>query len=299
MGKSATFSAVMAVSAAFAMALSATPSTAQEAAPAEKPAVVVPEGGASAVIATVNGTPITLGHLIVLRANLPEQYQNLPDDVLYKGILNQLVQQAALAQSAEGKITLRDTLAIENDQRGYMAGVALQGVAEAAVTDEALQKAYDAKFATAEETKEYHAAHILVATEEEAKDLKTQIDGGASFADLAKAHSSDGAAANGGDLGWFSAGMMVKPFEDAVLAMEVGKVSAPVQTQFGWHLINLTETRIKAAPTLDEMRDELASEIEQAAVDAHITAITDAAKIERPGEGFDPALMREQSLLDK
>ncbi|MGO4908000.1 peptidylprolyl isomerase [Pseudorhodobacter sp. W20_MBD10_FR17] len=295
MGKSVTFSAAIAL----AMALCAAPLAAQEAPVAEKPAPVVPEGGANAVVATVNGTPITLGHLIVLRANLPEQYQNLPDDVLYKGILNQLIQQAALAQSAESKVTLRDTLAIENDQRGYMAGVALQGVAEAAITDEALQKAYDAKFADAAEAKEYHAAHILVATEEEAKDLKAQIDAGASFADLAKAHSSDGAAANGGDLGWFSQGMMVKPFEDAVLAMEVGKVSDPVQTQFGWHLINLTETRIKAAPTLDDMRDELASEIEQAAVDAHIKTITDAAKIERPGESFDPALMREQSLLDK
>lgn len=303
MGKSVTFSATgvlsAALSAALAMAICAAPLAAQEAAVTEKPAAVVPEGGANAVIATVNGTPITLGHLIVLRANLPEQYQNLPDDVLYKGILNQLIQQAALAQSAESKITLRDTLAIENDQRGYMAGVALQGVAEAAVTDEALQTAYDAKFADAVEAKEYHAAHILVKTEEEAKDLKSQIDGGANFAELAKTHSSDGAAANGGDLGWFSQGMMVKPFEDAVLAMEVGKVSDPVETQFGWHLINLTETRIKAAPTLDDMRDELASEIEQAAVDAHIQAITDAAKIERPGESFDPALMREQSLLDK
>ena len=93
--------------------------------------------------------------------------------------------------------------------------------------------------------------------------------------------------------------MMVKPFQDAVFAMEVGKVSDPVQTQFGWHLIQLMETRIKAAPTLDDMREELASEIEQAALEAHIKSITDAAKIERPGEGFDPALMREQSLLDQ
>ena len=92
---------------------------------------------------------------------------------------------------------------------------------------------------------------------------------------------------------------MVKPFQDAVAAMEVGKVSDPVETQFGWHLIKLVETRIKAAPTLDDMREDLAAEIEQAAVEAHIKSITDAAKIERPGEGFDPALMRDQSLLDQ
>ncbi len=292
MGKSVTFGAICAL----AVALAATPITAQETA---APAATIPEGGASAVVATVNGTPITLGHMIVLRANLPAQYQSLPDDILFKGILDQLVQQAALAQSTEGKTTLRDTLAMENDQRGYLSGVALQSVVGGAVTDEALQKAYDAKFADAAETKEYNAAHILVKTEEEAKELKTQIDAGADFADLAKQHSSDGAAANGGDLGWFSDGMMVKPFQDAVFAMEVGKVSDPVQTQFGWHLIQLKETRVKSAPTLDDMREELAAEIEQSAVEAHIKSITDAANIERPGEGFDPALLRDQTLLDK
>lgn len=292
MGKTVTFGAIC----AFAVAIAAAPLTAQE---ATTPAATVPEGGASAVVATINGTPITLGHMIVLRANLPAQYQSLPDDILFKGILDQLVQQAALAQSMEGKTTLRDTLAMENDQRGYLSGAALQSVVGGAVTDAALQKAYDAKFAAAAETKEYNAAHILVKTEDEAKALKAEIDAGADFADMAKQHSSDGAAANGGDLGWFSDGMMVKPFQDAVFAMEVGKVSDPVETQFGWHLIQLKETRIKAAPSLDDMREELAAEIEQAAVEAHIKSVTDAAKIDRPGEGFDPALLRDQSLLDK
>jgi peptidyl-prolyl cis-trans isomerase C len=295
MRKSVTLAAVL----AFSTALVTLPLAAQDIATAQMPAPLAPEGGAAAVVATVNGTDITLGHMIVLRANLPAQYQSLPDDVLFKGILDQLVQQAALAQSMDGKTTLRDTLAMENDQRGYLSGTALQSVVGGAVTDEALQKAYDAKFAAAVEAKEYNAAHILVATEDEAKDLKTQIDGGADFADLAKQHSSDGAAANGGDLGWFADGMMVKPFQDAVFAMEVGGVSDPVQTQFGWHLIQLKETRIKAAPSLDDMREELATEIEQAAVEAYIKTITDAATIDRPGEGFDPTLLRDQTLLDQ
>jgi peptidyl-prolyl cis-trans isomerase C len=294
MRKSVTLAAIL----AFSTALAALPLVAQDAPVAEKPAPVAPEGGAAVVVATVNGTDITLGHMIVLRGNLPAQYQSLPDDVLFRGILDQLVQQAALAQSVEGKTTLRDTLAMENDQRGYLSGVALQTVASQAVTEAALQAAYDAKFASAAETKEYNAAHILVETEEAANDLKTQIDGGALFADLAKQHSSDGAAANGGDLGWFSEGMMVQPFQDAVFAMAVGDVSAPVQTQFGWHLIQLKETRIQTAPTLDDLREDLASEIEQAAVEAHIKSITDAAQIDRPGDAIDPALLRDQTLLD-
>lgn len=254
---------------------------------------------ADTVVATVNGTNITLGHMIVLRESLPQQYQELPDDVLFKGILDQLIQQTTLEQSIP-QLAKRDTLAIENDRRGYVSGVALQEVVNGAVTDAALQAAYDAKFATAEPAKEYNAAHILVETEEKANELKTQLDGGADFAELAKANSTDtGSGANGGDLGWFGLGMMVKPFEEAVVAAEIGKVSGPVKSDFGFHLILVKETRVAAAPTLDETRDELAAEIERAAVDAHIKSLTDKATIERPGEGLDPTLLRDATLLDK
>jgi peptidyl-prolyl cis-trans isomerase C len=254
---------------------------------------------ADTVIATVNGTDITLGQMIVLRETLPEQYQALPDDALFKGIMEQLIQQVALTQSVEGDLTKRDTIAIENDRRGYLSGVALQSVVKSAVTDEALQAAYDARFKDAAPQTEYNASHILVADEARAKELKAEIDGGADFAELARANSTDGAAQNGGELGWFGMGMMVKPFEDAVVTMKPGEVVGPVQTQFGWHLVKLNETRIAAAPTLDEMRDELASELEQKAVEAHITELTGKATVTRPGEGIDPALLRDQTLLDK
>lgn len=255
--------------------------------------------GAATVVATVNGADITLGHMIVLRANLPAQYQSIPDETLFKGILDQLIQQTALAQSVESKITLRDTLALENERRGYLSGVAIGGVVEGAVTDAALQAAYDERFADTEARKEYHAAHILVATEEEAKTIKAEIDGGGDFAELAKKHSSDGAAANGGDLGWFGAGMMVEPFQNAVFAMTVGSVSDPVNTQFGWHLIQLKETRIAEAPKLDDIREQLAEGIERKAMEAKIAELTAAATITRPGEGIDPAILKDLTLLDK
>ena len=256
------------------------------------------DASADTVVATVNGTAITLGHMIVLRATLPEQYQALPDDVLFRGILDQLIQQVALEQSLAGKITRRDELALENSRRGYLSGVALEGVVAAAVTDTALQAAYDAKYAGAGGQTEYHAAHILVDTQEKAAALKAEIDTGADFAELARANSTDGAAESGGDLGWFGPGMMVKPFEDAVLAMKPGEVAGPVQTQFGWHLIKLAETRIASAPPLDQVRDELATEIEKTAVAAAIDALTAAATVTRPGEGIDPAALKDQSLLD-
>lgn len=256
--------------------------------------------GADTVIATVNGTAITLGHMIVARESLPEQYKTLPPETLFKGILDQLVQQTALEQSMEGKLTKRDTLQLENDKRGYVSSMALQGVVLGAVTDEALQAAYDARFKDAAPQTEYSAAHILVEDEAKAKELLTQLEGGADFAELAKANSTDtGSGANGGELGWFGLGMMVKPFEEAVVAATPGKIAGPVKTDFGFHLILVKETRVAAQPTLDDLREELAAEIEQQAIEAHVKTLTDGAKIEKPGEGIDPALLGDLTLLDK
>lgn len=254
---------------------------------------------ADTVVATVNGTNITLGNMIALRSALPAQYQALPDDVLFKGILDQLVQQEVLKQSLPQPLSKRSQLMIENETRGFLSNEALSAVVQGAVTDAALQAAYDAKYKDAAPATEYHAAHILVDSEEKAKELKAQIDGGADFAELAKTNSSDGAAQNGGDLGWFGLGMMVKPFEDAIVAMKPGEVAGPVQTDFGWHVVKLVETREAAKPALDEVRDELAAEIEQKAVEDHIAALTTAAKVEKPGEGIDPALLKDTTLLDK
>ncbi|MDH2326846.1 peptidylprolyl isomerase [Cereibacter sp. SYSU M97828] len=256
------------------------------------------EPSGDTVVATVGGKDITLAQMLVLREKLPPQYQSLPDDALYQGILEQLIQQEALAQSVEGEITPKDEIAMNLERQSYLAGKALEQVAAAAVTDEALQAAYDARYAEAAPTTEYNASHILVDSEEKAKDLKTQIDGGADFAKLATENSSDpGSAQNGGSLGWFGAGMMVKPFEDAVATLEPGGVSAPIQTQFGWHIVKLNETREAEKPTLDAVRDELSAEIQQAAVTEHLAKITEGANVSRSEETIDPSVLRNDSLV--
>jgi peptidyl-prolyl cis-trans isomerase C len=257
-----------------------------------------PAPTAETVVATVNGTEITIGHMIAVRETLPEQYQALPDDVLFNGILDQLVQQTALQQSL-GEVSRRDALIVENAGRQHLSGVALQQVVDTAVTDAAIQAAYDARFADAAPQTEYNAAHILVESEERAAALKAEIEAGADFAEVAKANSSDGAAANGGDLGWFGVGMMVKPFEDAVLAAEVGKVTGPIQTDFGWHLLIVKETRVAAQPTIDELRDELAAEVETAAIEARVAEVTTGAAVTRKAEGIDPAILKDTTLLDE
>ncbi len=253
---------------------------------------------ASTVVATVNGTEITLGQMIALRETLPPQYLTLEDETLFNGILDQLVQQEALAQSVTTQ-TARDAANIANSTRGYLSGEVLGKVAGAAVTDAALQKAWDERYANAAPLKEYRAAHILVETETEAKELKAELDAGANFADLAKEASNDpGSGAEGGELGWFTTDTMVKPFGDAVVAATPGKVTDPVQSDFGWHLILVHESQEKPVPQLDEVREELAAEVEDNAVRAKVDEVTKAAKIEKPGAGLDPALLKNSALID-
>lgn len=255
---------------------------------------------ASTVVATVNGTEITLGHLSALRNQLPAQYLALPDDALFKGILEQVIQQTALSQAAEGLVTKADEISMENDRRAYMAGLVLQDAAKNAVTDEAIQKAYDARYKDAAPATEYNAAHILVATEEEAKKIKTDLAEGKDFAELAKQLSTDtGSGQAGGSLGWFGLGAMVKPFEDAVVALKAGEISEPVQSQFGWHIVKLVETRPLDVPTLDAVKAELAEQIETEAIDLRIKAATEGAKVERSDEGIDPAILKSETLFGK
>jgi peptidyl-prolyl cis-trans isomerase C len=255
---------------------------------------------AETVVAKVNGVEITLGHMIAAREALPEQYKTLPNETLFTGILDQLIQQTALEQTVADKLKLANQLQLDNARRDYLSNVALTEVVMGAVTDEALQAAYDERFKDYAPQKEFSAAHILVDAEEKSNELKAQLDGGADFAELAKANSTDtGSGANGGDLGWFGIGQMVKPFEDAVVAAEIGKVTGPIKSDFGWHLILVKETRIAEKPTLDAMREELASELQNRAIDAHIKTVTEAASVERMAEGVDPALLSDTALLEK
>ena len=194
------------------------------------------EVDASTVIATVNGTEITLGHLIAAAAELPQQYQQLPDNVLFEGLIEQVVSQQLLSESLEIE-PAPVTIGIENTIRTLRAIAAADEIANGDVADADLQAAYEEAIAGVEVTPEYNASHILVATLEEAQDVKDMIDGGADFAQTAQEKSTGPSGPSGGELGWFGPGMMVAPFEEAVLKLEVGEVSDPVETLFGWHIV--------------------------------------------------------------
>ncbi len=264
------------------------------------PGQVMAEGHATAdtVVATVNGTDITLGHMLVLRQRLPQQYQQLPPNVLFDGILDQLVQQTLLGENVES-LSSASQLTLDNEERALKAAEAIRGVIEAAMTDEAIQAAYEEQYGNVEPETEYNASHILVETEEEAQALVTELEGGADFAELAMEKSTGPSGPRGGELGWFGKGAMVPPFEEAVIALEVGAVSAPVQTQFGWHVITLNETRLKGAPPLEQVQAQLAEGMQAAAIEARIAELTEGADITRKTvEDIDPAILNDMSLLE-
>uniref|UniRef100_UPI004048440E peptidylprolyl isomerase n=1 Tax=Yoonia sp. TaxID=2212373 RepID=UPI004048440E len=259
---------------------------------------IAQEATADTVIATVNGTEITLGQMIITRAQLPQQYAQLPDDVLFGGVLDQLIQQQLLADSLE-TTPARVTYAVQNEERSLKAGEVINNITLGAVDEDALKAAYDARYADALPSTEFNAAHILLETEDEALAAKARVTAGEAFADVARDVSTGPTGPNGGNLGWFGPGQMVPAFEEAVAAMSVGDISDPVQTQFGWHVINLIETRNAQAPSFDEVRQELFGQVQEAAIQARLTDLTDAATVVMPEDGeFDPTLISNIDLLD-
>ncbi|MCP1168768.1 peptidylprolyl isomerase [Limimaricola litoreus] len=256
---------------------------------------------ASDVVATVNGTEITLGEMIITRSQLPQQYQQLPPEALFQGILDQLVQQQVLADTLD-ETPARVEYAIENQRRSLLAGEAINAMMTEEVSDEELQAAYDEAFADAEATKEYNASHILVETEEEAQAVMERLEAGEDFAEVAKEVSTDpGSGAQGGSLGWFADGMMVAPFQEAVASLETGETTeTPVETQFGFHIIRLDDTRTQEAPSLDEVREDLASQIQQGKIEERLAELESEADVTRPEEGaFDPAVLTDLGLLEE
>lgn len=250
------------------------------------------------VVATVNGTEITLGHMAAARSGLPQQYLQLDDEVLFNAILDQLVNQTILASRFEGEVPAPVQRRLENERRSLVASTVIEQIVEEKLTEDALKAAYEEKYAAATPDKEFSAAHILVETEDEAKAIVEELAGGADFTELAKERSTGPSGPNGGELGWFGIGMMVAPFEEAVMGMEVGAVSDPVQTQFGWHVIKLNETRLADKPQFEDVKAELESELFNTVIEAEVTRLKKLGSVDTTASsGIDPAILKEDVLL--
>ncbi len=254
---------------------------------------------ANTPMATVDGVDITLGHVVALRGRLPAEYQDLPNDVLMKAIVDQLIQQTVLMNAITRNLDDRSALALENEKRAFLASEMMTRISERDITAEELQTAYAERYESEIPDQEFNASHILVATEEEAIELVKILQDGADFATLAKERSTGPSGPSGGELGWFGKGRMVPEFETAVLRMAVDEISPPVQTQFGWHVIRLNDMRTPDVPTLEQVRPRLVVELQQQAVEAEIARLTETAEVSRFDDTIDPDLIRDISIFSE
>lgn len=276
-------------------------------------APVYAEDKPDAVIAKVGTLEIHQSELDLAIANLDPQLAQLPDD--QKKV-------AALSAAIDVKLLAGDAAAEKLDQTDefkkrlqYLTDRELHNAyfkkhVVDTVTDDEVKARYDKEVAALPKQEEVHARHILVKTEDEAKDVIKQLDAGKDFAELAKEKSTDPNKADGGDLGYFTKGRMVKEFEDAAFALEKGTYSkTPVKTDFGYHVIKVEDKRDAPPPPFDQVKDQvrqlvmrdkylalLASAKEKSKVDIMDETLRkgyeDANK--QPAPGDEPAVQPQQ-----
>jgi peptidyl-prolyl cis-trans isomerase C len=230
----------------------------KDAAPAAAPAPVDPK----AVVATVNGEPITEADLTLAGEDFAEELAKVAPEQRRKAILDVLVDLRLMAGAAE-----KDGLDKSEEFERRLALLRARALrneffrtkVDLAVTDDAVKQRYEAEVAKIVPEEEVHAAHILVETEDEAKAIIKQLDDGGDFAKLAEEKSKDpGSGKMGGDLGFFTKGKMIKEFEDAAFALEPGKYTEkPVKSQYGFHVIKSVEKRKQPLPTYDQVKDQV------------------------------------------
>ncbi|MEN2989073.1 peptidylprolyl isomerase [Tistrella sp. BH-R2-4] len=244
------------------------------------------------VVARVDGSDIRRSDVVAAYETLPPPYRSLPFEQLYDTLLDNVISSRLMVEAAR-----KQGLESEDDVKQRIQRAADRVLTEAyltrlidnAVTDEALKAAYDDFKTSFTPEEEVRARHILVATEDEAKAVKAELDKGGDFAKIAADKSTDPGAANGGDLGFFTADRMVKPFADAAFAMKPGEISDPVQSQFGWHVIKLEERRKQPVPSFEDKKQELEVQLQREAVDDALEALKADAEVERLTETMPEA----------
>lgn len=217
---------------------------------------------ADGVVATVSGQPITEADVQMAVSELDQQFAQLTPEQKRAAALSAIIEIRLMAEKAKaGGLDQDDAfkrkLAFLNE-RALHAQVIEKEISPK-VTDEALKARYDKEIAARAPTEEVRARHILVKTEDEAKAIIAQLDGGGDFEAIAKEKSSDpGSGANGGDLGFFSKGQMVPEFEAAAFALEPGAYTkTPVKSEFGFHVIKLEEKRAQPPVAFDQVKDQI------------------------------------------
>jgi peptidyl-prolyl cis-trans isomerase C len=236
------------------------------------------------VLAKVNGSEIRQSDLTLAEQELgPSLAQMDPstkkDNVLAFLIDMKIVAKAADDKKIEDNPDFKARLAFTRNRLLMDNLLATEG--KAAATDDAMKKVYDEAAKQIEGEQEVHARHILVETEDEAKAIEAELKKGADFATLAKAKSKDPGAADGGDLGFFTKDQMVPEFSAVAFTLEPGKISDPVKSQFGWHIIKVEEKRNRKAPPFEQVKPQIETYVIRKAQAEYVAKLRESAKIER------------------
>jgi peptidyl-prolyl cis-trans isomerase C len=284
---------VLARTSALALAL-ALPSLAlaQQGAPAA-PSTAAKPASPDTVVARVNGQPITEADIAVAEADpalsLPGVSEAQKRDLLIGYLVDLKVgaRVAEAAKTADGPDFAR-RLAYFRDK--LLLDDYLEAEVKKAVTPEAARKLYDDAVKGMKPEEEVRARHILVESEDEAKKALARVRGGEDFAKVAAELSKDpGSKTDGGDLGFFTQDRMVAPFAEAAFKLEPGKISDPVKSQFGWHVIKVEEKRTKPIPAFEEMREQIDTYLARQAQQNVILRLRQEAKVERLDQPAAPA----------
>lgn len=241
------------------------------------------------VLATVDDQPITEADLAFFAEDLGQSLASIPPAQQRAVLLDLLIERklmVAAARAAELDRTAGFSLRQAYLEDRALGRAYLQQVVAASISDADLEAAYQAAIADFTPEEQVHARHILVASEEDARAVIAEIEGGAAFEDVAREKSTGPTGPNGGDLGFFTRGQMVPAFEEAAFALEVGEISEPIESEFGWHVIKLEERGETSPPAFEE----LASQIRQQVFQQRYRTAVDALRAEATVEYLDPTL---------
>jgi len=269
-------------------------------------AVLLVPAGASAqeqpepskVVATVNGYDIKANEIQLAADDILPQLTEVPANLRFAFVVEYLIERHLLAQAA-----VKEGIVETEEYKRRLAFYQAKSLRDAyfaaklkpAVTEEAIRASYDEQAAKVEAEERVRARHILVASEQEAKDIVARLAKGEEFEALAKQYSQDGSKETGGDLGYFTAEEMVPAFSKATFALKVGEVSQPVQTEFGWHVIKLEDRRTGGAQPFEDVKEAIRMVMLRQSVQDKLVELRRSAQI----EVHDADLKRLQEMTEK
>jgi peptidyl-prolyl cis-trans isomerase C len=252
-----------------------------------------PLSGEDKTVATVNGYEIKTSEVRMAFDDVIGQLPNMPPKLRFPFVVEFLIERHLLAQ-----VAAKDGIGESDDYKRRLAAYQAKALRDSylaqkitpSVTDAEIKAAYEKEASKVKQTERVRARHILVATEKEATDIEGKLQKGTKFEDLAKQYSLDGSKDYGGDLGYFTAPEMVKEFSEAAFKLKVGEVSAPVKTDYGWHIIRMDDRKMGAAQPFDQVKGAIRNVLVRDKVQAMLASLQGTAKVEI----LDPDLKKAQ-----